>query len=100
MFEVTREQLEKIKEDQRQISLDSSITLTTAAACVSLVSALAAGITETTVHAIFVVAAAGTAVASVICGALWYRRAKTVPNTVDRILARSIDPESGSSKEG
>lgn len=98
MFEVTREQLEKIREDQQQISLDSNITLTTAAASVTLACALVAGVNHTLFNAIFVVAALASAVASVVSGMRWHRRVKNVPSTVDRILARSIDPESGSSR--
>ena len=93
MYEVTREQLEKIRDEQKSVSLDSNITLAAATACVTLSAALEAGITGTVSFAIFAVTAVASAAIALICGARWYHRVRKVPNLVDRILNRRIDPE-------
>lgn len=76
------------------MATDLNIALATGPVCVTLFSTWLAGTFVPMAEALIIVMALVSGIAAVICGIRSWRQRKSKTPTIDRILARSIDPQS------
>lgn len=93
VFFVTRDQLERAKEEGRTLGNDLNVALATGPVCISLSSTWLAGTFVPIAEAFIFVIAVVSGLISVFFGIRSWHHRKKKTHTIDRILARSIDPE-------
>ena len=96
-YEVTDDELERIKESCSSVSQDLTFAVSSLSICITLLASLLSGVFSQTVQTLFLVVVVVSAVVGVYTGFKWHRAKTVTDSTIAKIRSRKVDPQPSSS---
>ena len=91
-YEVTDDELERIKESCSSVSQDLTFAVSSLSICITLLASLLSGVFSQTVQTLFLVVVVVSAVVGVYTGFKWHRAKTVTDSTIAKIRSRKVDP--------